>query len=170
MSGLLRCARHRLRRHAQRRRSDLPATFIDTDTTVGFAKLDSEKTPVTAAGLLNDRVLPFFAEHEIPLSRVLTDRGTEYCGQVDWHPDELCLALEDIDQSRTTTKRPQTNGICERFNKTLLNELYRVVFRKQLYTTLEALQRDLDVFLDEYNTQRPSGTLGLWEDPDADVR
>jgi len=122
-------------------------TFIDTDTTVGFAKLDSEKAPVTAADLLNDRVLPFFAEHEIPLSRVLNDRGTEYCGQVDRHPDELCLAPEDIDQSRTTKKRPQTNGICERFNKTLLNELYRVVFRKQLYT----------------------GTLGLWEDPDADV-
>jgi len=96
---------------------------------------------------LNDRVLPFFAEHEIPLSRVLNDRGTEYCGQVDRHPDELCLAPEDIDQSRTTKKRPQTNDICERFNKTLLNELYRVVFRKQLYT----------------------GTLGLWEDPDADV-
>jgi len=66
----------------------------------------------------------------------------------------LYLALEDIDHSRTKTKRPQTNGICERFNKTLLNEFYRVVFRKQLYTTLEALQRDLDQFLDEYNTQR----------------
>ena len=61
-------------------------TFIDTYTKVGFAKLYSEKTPVTAADLLNDRVLPFVAEHEIPLSRVLTDRGTESCGQVDRHP------------------------------------------------------------------------------------
>jgi transposase InsO family protein len=117
---------------------------IGTHTKVGFAKLYSEKTPVTAADLLNDRVLPFFAEHEIPLNRVLTDRGMEYCGQVDRHPYELSLALEEIDHSRTKTKRPQTNGICERFNKTLLNECYRVVFRKQLYTTLEALQRDPD--------------------------
>jgi len=135
-------------------------TFIDTYSKVGFAKLYSEKTPVTAADLLNDRVLPFFADHEIPLSRVLTDRGTEYCGQVDRHPYELYLALEDIDHSRTKTKRPQTNGICERFNKTLLNEFYRVVFRKQLYTTLETLQCDLDDFLEEYNTQRPH--QGRW--------
>jgi transposase InsO family protein len=70
---------------------------------------------VTAADLLNDRVLPFFEQHGIPLGRVLTDRGTEYCGQADRHPYELYLALEDIDHSRTKTKRPQTNGICERF-------------------------------------------------------
>jgi transposase InsO family protein len=115
---------------------------------------------VTAADLLNDRVLPFFEQHGIPLGRVLTDRGTEYCGQADRHPYELYLALEDIDHSRTKTKRPQTNGICERFNKTLLNEFYRVVFRKRLYTTLEDLQADLDAFLNDYNTQRPH--QGRW--------
>jgi hypothetical protein len=72
-------------------------TFIDTYAKVGFAKLYREKTPVTAADLLNDRVLPFFEQHGIPLSRVLTDRGTEYGGQPDRHPYELYLALEDID-------------------------------------------------------------------------
>ena len=135
-------------------------TFIDTYTKVGFAKLSTEKTPVTAADLLNDRVLPFFDEHGIPVSRVLTDRGTEYCGQADRHPYELYLALEDIDHSRTKTKHPQTNGICERFNKTLLNEFYRVVFRKRLYRTLEDLQGDLDAFLEEYNAHRPH--QGRW--------
>jgi transposase InsO family protein len=115
---------------------------------------------VTAADLLNDRVLPFFEQHGIPLGRVLTDRGTEYCSQADRHPYELYLALEDIDHSRTKTKRPQTNGICERFNKTLLNEFYRVVFRNRLYTTLEDLQADLDAFLNDYNTQRPH--QGRW--------
>jgi transposase len=75
-------------------------------------------------------------------------------------PYELYLALEDIDPSRTKTKRPQTNGICERFNKTLRNEFYRVTFRKPLSTTLDALQRDLDGCLDEYNTQRPH--QGRW--------
>ena len=119
-------------------------TFIDTYSKVGFAKLYDRKTPLTAADLLNDRVVPFFEEHGIPLSRVLTDRGTEYCGQPDRHEYELYLAVENIDHTRTKTKHPQTNGICERFNKTVLNEFYRVAFRKKLYTSLEELQRDLD--------------------------
>lgn len=129
-------------------------TFIDTHCKVAFAKLYTEKTPITAADLLNDRVLPFFAEHEIPLSRILTDRGSEYCGAPDRHPYELYLAVEDIDHTRTKAKSPQTNGICERFHKTLLNEFYRVAFRKTLYQRLEQLQGDLDAFLDDYNQRR----------------
>jgi len=102
-------------------------TFIDTYSKVAFAKLYDRKTPVTAADLLNDRVLPLFEEHEVVLSRVLTDRGTEYCG-TDSHEYELYLAVEDIDHTRTKVKSPQTNGICERFHKTVLNEFYRVAF------------------------------------------
>ena len=129
-------------------------TFIDTYSKVGFAKLYDRKTPLTAADLLNDRVLPFFEEHGIPLSRVLTDRGTEYCGQPDRHEYELYLAVENIDHTRTKTKHPQTNGICERFNKTVLNEFYRVAFRKKLYTSLAELQADLDAWLTTYNAER----------------
>ena len=129
-------------------------TFIDTYCKVAFAKLYTDKTPITAADLLNDRVLPFFAEHEIPLNRILTDRGSEYCGAPDRHPYELYLAVEDIDHTRTKAKSPQTNGICERFHKTLLNEFYRVAFRKRLYRDLEQLQGDLDAFLDDYNQRR----------------
>ncbi len=84
-------------------------------------------------------------------------RGTEYCGQPDRYPYELYLALEDIDHSRTKTKSPQTNGICERFNKTLLNELYRVVFRTHVYRTLEAMQADLDVFLEDTHLRPNQG-------------
>lgn len=135
-------------------------TFIDTYSKVGFAKLYDRKTPLTAADLLNDRVLPFFEQHGIPLSRVLTDRGTEYCGAPDRHEYELYLAVEDIDHTRTRTKRPQTNGICERFNKTLLNEFYRVAFRKKLYRALDEVQADLDAWLQEYNEQRPH--QGRW--------
>ena len=133
-------------------------TFIDTYAKVAFAKLYDRKTPITAADLLNDRVLPFYDEHGIPLSRVLTDRGTEYCGSPEHHEYELYLAVEDIDHTRTKTKSPQTNGICERFHKTGLDEFYRVAFRKKLYRSLDELQADLDAWLKEYNpaSWRPS--------------
>src|SRR5215216_1077834 len=129
-------------------------TVIDTYSKVGFAKLYTRKTPLTAADILNDRVIPFFDEQEIRVDRILTDRGTEYCGAHDRHEYELYLAVEDIDHTRTKVKRPQTNGICERFHKTLLDEFYRVAFRKKVYDTVEALQLDLDAWMTTYNEQR----------------
>ena len=129
-------------------------TFIDTYCKVAFAKLYSDKTPITACDLLNDRVLPFFEEHGIPLTRILTDRGSEYCGAQDRHPYQLYLAIEDIDHTRTKAQSPQTNGICERFHKTVLNEFYRVAFRKKIYRSLEELQADLDSFMEGYNAER----------------
>ena len=130
-------------------------TFIDTYSKVAFAKLYDR-----AADLLNDRVVPFFDEKEVKLSRVLTDRGTEYCGNPEHHEYELYLAVEDIDHSRTKTKSPQTNGICERFHKTVLNEFYRIAFRKKLYASIEDLQNDLDLWVRSYNEERPH--QGRW--------
>ena len=130
-------------------------TFIDTYSRVGFAKLYDRKTPLVAADLLNDRVIPFFEGHALPLCRVLTDRGTEYCG-TQKHEYELYLAIENIDHTRTKVKSPQTNGICERFHKTMLEEFYKVTFRKKLYRSLDELQADLDAWLVDYNERRPS--------------
>jgi len=127
----------------------------DTYSKVAFAKLYDRKTPITAADALNDRVVPFFDEHEIRISRILTDRGTEFCGSHTSHEYELYLAVEDIDHTRTKTKSPQTNGICERFHRTVLEEFYRVAFRKRIYTTLDDLQADLDAWLRQYNEERP---------------
>ena len=135
-------------------------TFIDTYAKVAFAKLYDRKTPITAAELLSDRVLPFFEQHEVKLLRVLTERGSEYCGNPERHEYELYLAVEDIDHTRTKTKSPQTNGICERFHKTVLNEFYRVAFRKKVYRSLDELQADLDAWLAEYNETRPH--QGRW--------
>jgi transposase InsO family protein len=135
-------------------------TFIDTYAKVADAKLYTEKTPITAADLLNDRVLPFYAAHGIPRVRMLTDRGTEFCGTPDRHPYELYLAVEDIEHTRTTTRRSQTHGICERFHKTVLNEFYRTTFRKTIYRSVETLQADLDVWLAAYNHERPH--QGRW--------
>ena len=104
--------------------------------------------------MLNDRVLPFFEEHGVPLLRVLTDRGTEYCGNRESHEFALYLDLQNIEHTRTRVKRPQTNGICERFHKTLLSEFYQVALRKKLYHTNADLQNDLDLWMREYNTVR----------------
>ena len=129
-------------------------TAIDTYAKVAFAKLYDRKTPLTAADLMNDRVVPFFDEHGIVVSRVLTDRGTEFCGRPEAHEYELYLAIENIDHTRTKARSPQTNGICERFHKTMLDEFYRVTFRKKVYRTIAELQPDLDAWLVEYNEQR----------------
>jgi transposase InsO family protein len=135
-------------------------TFVDTYSKFAWVKLYDRKTPITAADLLNDRVVPFFDEHEIELLRVLTDRGTEYCGNPERHEYELYLAIEDIDHSRTKTRNPQTNGIVERFHKTVLDEFYRVAFRKKIYRGLEDLQTDLDQWIERYNEERPH--QGRW--------
>ena len=129
-------------------------TFVDTYSKIAFAKLYKMKTPITAADLLNDRVLPFFESHEVPLLRILTDRGTEYCGRVESHDYQLFLAVKDVDHSRTKARSPQTNGIVERFHRTILNEFYNVAFRKKIYTGIEELQEDLDGYLKEYNFER----------------
>ena len=129
-------------------------TAIDTYSRVAFAKLYTAKVPVTAADLLNDRVVPFFEEHQVPILRVLTDRGTEYCGRLDKHPYEIFLQFHDIDHSKTRARRPQSNGICEAFHKTVLNEFYRVAFRKTIYKEVEQLQNDLDVWIEFYNNTR----------------
>lgn len=130
-------------------------TFIDTYSRVAHVKLYDRKIALVSADLLNDRVLPFFEAQGIPLLRILTDRGTEYCGRPESHEYELYLAVENIDHSKTKARHPQTNGICERFHKTILTEFYQVAFRKKIYTTLEELQNDVDVWIKSYNEDRP---------------
>ena len=129
-------------------------TYVDTYCKVAHAKLYTSKTPITAADLLNERVLPFYEEHELPLLRILTDRGTEYCGKPEHHDYQLYLALNDIEHTRTKARSPQTNGIVERFHKTILNEFYQVTFRKHVYSSIEQLQSDLDDWLEKFNTER----------------
>ena len=129
-------------------------TGIDTHSNTGFAKLYSEKTALTAADFLNDKVLPFFDEEGIKVLRMLTDNGVEYCGRHETHPYELFLHLNDIEHTRIKVRHPQTNGAVERLNQTIQEEFYKVAFRKKLYCSLEEIQADLDEFMLWYNTER----------------
>lgn len=129
-------------------------TFVDTYSKWAAAKLYTNKTPITSADMLNDRVLPFFAEQSMGIIRILTDRGTEYCGKPENHDYQLYLALNDIEHSKTKANHPQTNGICERFHKTILQEFYQVAFRRKIYQSIEELQHDLDDWMAYYNSVR----------------
>ncbi len=130
-------------------------TFIDTYAKVSFVKLYDRKNALVAADLLNDRVVPWYEEQGVKLQRILTDRGTEYCGNREHHEYQLYLAVEDIDHSKTRAKSPQSNGICERFHRTMLNEFYQVAFRKKLYRSLDEIQKDADAWQQWYNIERP---------------
>jgi len=130
-------------------------TFVDTYSRVAMVKLYDRKNALVAADLLNDRVVPFFEQFSLPLMRILTDRGTEYCGKRESHEFQLYLAVENIDHSKTRARSPQSNGICERFHKTIQEEFYHVAFRKKTYNSLEELQKDADSWIEFYNKERP---------------
>lgn len=130
-------------------------TFIDTYSRVAFAKLYSSKHAITSADILNDKVLPFFDQQQIPLLRVLTDRGTEFNGRPENHEYELYLQLEGIDHSKTKVRHPQSNGICERLHRAMQDEFYAITFRKKIYQEMDTPLADLDAWLDHYNNERP---------------
>ena len=101
-----------------------------------------------------------FEAYGIKLLRLLTDRGTEYCGKPEHHEFQLYLNIEDIEHTKTKVRSPQTNGICERFHRTILNEFYRVAFRRKLYGSLAELQADADAWVEAFNEERPH--QGRW--------
>ena len=121
---------------------------------MAIVKLYPQKHAITAADVLNDRVIPLFESHGIRLLRILTDRGSEYCGNRERHEFQLYLDLESIEHTRTQVKSPQTNGICERFHRTIQNEFYVTAFRRKMYHSLAELQTDVDVWIEQYNVER----------------
>jgi len=129
-------------------------TYIDSYTRVADAKLYTEKTAITSADMLNDRIVPFYQEQGVEILRILTDRGTEYKGKIEHHSYELYLSVEGIEHTVTKAYSPQTNGICERFHKTMKTEFYDVAMRKKIYNSLEELQKDVDEWLYYYNYER----------------
>jgi transposase InsO family protein len=144
-------------------RGDGPSPFVSSGIAVAWGGAVRPNRRVVAAfppALGRSLAPPFFEERDIRLLRVLTDRGTEFCGIADVHPYELYLAIDDITHTKTKVRRPQTNGICERFHKTVLDEFYRITFRKKLYSSIEGLQADLDAWLRDFNEQRPH--QGRW--------
>lgn len=128
---------------------------VDTYGSFAFGKLYTSKRQETAADILNDRVLPFYQDHDLIVEAILTDNGTEYKGRPMIHLYEIFLELNEIEHRTTRVATPRTNGFVERFNRTVLDEFFRTAFRKKFYESVEALQKDLDSWLHQYNYERP---------------
>lgn len=136
-------------------------TSIDCHSRYAWARLYPSKLPVTAVHLMNGDVIPTFEEHGATIETVLSDNGREFCGRPDQHPYELYLQLEEIAHRTTRVKRPQSNGIIERFHRTLLDEHFRVEGRRTWFETIEEMQTVLDEYLVIYNTCRPHQGRGM---------
>ena len=134
---------------------------IDCCSRYGWGRFYTNKMPVTAVHLLNTDVLPTFEAHGIAVNTVLSDNGREFCGRPDRHPYELFLQLEGIEHRKTRVKRPQSNGIVERFHRTLLDEHFRVEGRRTWFETVEEMQAALDAYLVTYNTERTHQGRGM---------
>lgn len=129
-------------------------TVVDCHSRFAWGHLYTSKVPVTSVHVLNDKVLPFFEEHNCPVVTILTDNGREYCGRPDQHPFEVFLQLEDIEHRTTQVRRPQSNGIVERLHKTILDEHFSIQGRIKFYESISEMQEDLDNYLVTYNYER----------------
>jgi transposase InsO family protein len=129
-------------------------TVVDPYGSYAFGFLHPSKLPAAALAALHNEVLPFYAERGLQVSAILTDNGREFCGTAA-HPDELYLALNDLEHRRTKVRHPQTNGFVERFQLTIKEEFFGVTLRETVYESVAALQAALDTWLTYYNTERP---------------
>ena len=127
---------------------------VDTFSSIAFGFLHTSKKPEAAVAVLHNEVLPFYEKKKLKVENVLTDNGTEFKG-TDLHPYEVYLELNDIAHRTSRIRRPQTNGFIERFNRTVLDEFFRVAFRQKAFASVEELQKDLDAWLRFYNFERP---------------
>jgi transposase InsO family protein len=136
-------------------------SVIDCHNRYAWGRLYTSKLPLTAVHVLNNDVLPFYEQHAVQIATVLSDNGREFCGRPDRHPYELFLQLEEIEHRTTKVRRPQSNGYVERLHRTLLDEHFRIKGREKWYESLEEMQADLDVFLEQYNNKRPHQGRGM---------
>jgi len=129
---------------------------IDAYSNFSFAKVYLDKKADSAIDFVKSKVIPVYGILQIPLDRILTDNGKEYT--THWkngkHDYEIFLAKRGIRHSRIKPRCPKSNGMVERFNRTLLEEFYQIAMIKNIYTSLDQLQDDLDSFIYYYNFKR----------------
>ena len=129
---------------------------IDAYSSFGLAKVYLNKKANSAIDFVKTKAIPGYAMFQIPLDRILTDNGKEYT--THWengkHDYEIFLNSQGTRHTKIKPRCPKSNGIVERFNRTLLEEFDQIVMLKKVYTSLDELQDDLDQFITYYNFKR----------------
>ena len=98
--------------------------------------------------------------HGIP-DEVLTDNGKVFTNRFGTTPtevlfDKICRE-NGIVHRLTAPRSPTTTGKIERFHRTLRTEL----LSGRLFATLEIAQKELDAWVETYNTDRPHRSLKM---------
>jgi len=97
-------------------------TGIDAYSNFGFAKVYFDKKAPSAIDFLKIKALPVYQMFHIQLDRILTDNGKKYT--THWksgkHDYEIFLTKCGITHTRIKPRCPKSNGMVERFNRTLL--------------------------------------------------
>jgi len=126
-------------------------TGIDLCSRFGWAKLYAAKDSTTSINFFEKTIIPKFFANGAEIESVLTDNGSEY---VNSHFKRM-LADYGIKHHRIPKGKPMFNGCCERFQRTIYEELYQRIFRIRFFDNLAALQQELDKYLVYYNFERP---------------
>lgn len=126
-------------------------TAVDCFSRFGAARLYTDIGHKPTVDFVEYHLIPQFFRHRVRIERILSDRGSEFCN----HWFNTMLSHYEIEHVLTKPRRPQSNGITERFQRTILEEFYQKMFRTKLYQDLDGLQEDLDQYLIEYNFFRP---------------
>lgn len=125
-------------------------TGIDLCSRFGWARLYTAKTQESSCDFFENTLVPGCFHNNIRIESVLTDNGSEFIAK-SFH--EL-LGAYDVAHHRIPAGKPMCNGYCERFQRTILDECYKPIFRKQFFSSLADLQQALDEYLLYYNFDR----------------
>lgn len=127
-------------------------TAADTHSRWTIAELFIGKVTATVAAGFLDLVLARLAAIDVELSGVLTDNGPEFRGVVF---KQRCADLGLVHHF-TPPRSPDHNAVCERVQGTILEEFYRPTFHRGHVHDVALLNRQLQAWLERYNTRRPN--------------
>jgi hypothetical protein len=129
-------------------------TVVDRDSGIAFAKVYSARNAMNAVDILESRVVPFFERQGVAIGSIYTRRTSEYCGLPPLHPFETFLATSHIQHLRMDKSAQPDKYLCEQFYSFLLKEFFPAALRRTFRLSLDELQKELDVFVEAFNTMQ----------------
>jgi hypothetical protein len=129
-------------------------TVVDRDSGLAFAKVYPSKNAMNAVDILASRVLPFFERRGVAIKEIHTRKTSEYCGLPPVHPFETYLFTSHIEHLPKSQPSHPDNFLCEQFYRFLLKEFFLPALRKTFRLSLDELQKDLDTFVEAYNSMQ----------------